>query len=80
MLPHLTSFSLLAGFIEILQMATVLGIVWLLVVTGAHQDADAARALLRARREWPRRRRAAEQTDELAPFHVWMAPAWQEKM
>jgi hypothetical protein len=34
-LPHLTSFSLLAGFIEILQMATVLGIVWLLVVTGA---------------------------------------------
>src|SRR5262249_48243609 len=24
--------------------------------------------------------RAAEQRDELAPFHVWMAPAWQEKM
>src|SRR5215510_2404914 len=23
---------------------------------------------------------AAEQRDELAPFHVWMAPAWQEKM
>jgi len=21
---------------------------------------------------------AAEQCDELAPFHVWMAPAWQE--
>jgi hypothetical protein len=21
---------------------------------------------------------AAEQRDELAPFHVWMAPAWQE--
>jgi hypothetical protein len=20
------------------------------------------------------------QRDELAPFHVWMAPAWQEKM
>jgi hypothetical protein len=26
------------------------------------------------------RRRAAEQRDELAPLHVWMAPAWQEKM
>ena len=26
----------------------------------------------------PRRRRAAEQRDELAPLHVWMAPAWQE--
>src|SRR5215472_1670894 len=35
------------------------------------------RRLLRARRERPHRR-AAEQGDELAPFHVWMAPAWQE--
>jgi hypothetical protein len=26
------------------------------------------------------RDRAAEQRDELAPLHVWMAPAWQEKM
>src|SRR5262249_38620617 len=33
--------------------------------------------LLRVRRERPRRR-AAEQCDELAAFHVWMAPAWQE--
>src|SRR5262249_56136385 len=33
---------------------------------------------LRPRRERPRRRRAAEQRDELAPPHVWMAPAWQE--
>jgi hypothetical protein len=24
--------------------------------------------------------RAAEQRDELAAVHVWMAPAWQEKM
>jgi hypothetical protein len=24
--------------------------------------------------------RAAEQRNELAPLHVWMAPAWQEKM
>ena len=30
------------------------------------------------RRERPRRRRAAEKGDELATFHVWMAPAWQE--
>jgi len=37
------------------------------------------RRLLRARRERPRRR-AAEKRDELATFHVWMAPAWQEKM
>jgi hypothetical protein len=26
------------------------------------------------------RRGAAEQRDEIAPDHVWMAPAWQEKM
>jgi len=32
-----------------------------------------------ARCERPRRR-AAEERDERAPFHVWMAPAWQEKM
>jgi hypothetical protein len=32
--------------------------------------------LLRARRERPRSR-TAEQCDELAPFHVWMAPAWR---
>src|SRR5262249_40868319 len=34
--------------------------------------------LLRPRRERPRRRCAAEQREELAPPHVWMAPAWQE--
>ena len=43
-----------------------------------HADAPHPLALLRARRERPRRRRAAEQRDELAPLHVWMAPAWQE--
>ena len=32
----------------------------------------------RARRERPGRHRPAEQRDELAPLHVWMAPAWQE--
>src|SRR5262249_11221748 len=36
--------------------------------------------LLRARRARPRDGRAAESQDELAAFHVWMAPAWQEKM
>src|SRR5262245_45116941 len=36
------------------------------------------RRLLRARRERPRDRRAAEERNELAPLHVWMAPAWQE--
>src|SRR5215831_15840058 len=30
--------------------------------------------VLSARREWPRSRRAADERDELAPFHVWMAP------
>jgi hypothetical protein len=38
------------------------------------------RRLLRARRERPRDRRAADKRDELAALHVWMAPAWQEKM
>jgi hypothetical protein len=44
-----------------------------------HADAPHALALLRPRRERPRRR-AAKQRDERTPFHVWMAPAWQEKM
>ena len=39
----------------------------------------AASRLLRARGERPCRR-AAEQRDERAALHVWMAPAWQEKM
>jgi hypothetical protein len=47
--------------------------------TGEHADAAHALVLLRPRRERPRRR-AAEQRDERAAFHVWMAPAWQEKM
>jgi hypothetical protein len=41
---------------------------------------DASQALLPPRHHRPRRRCAAEKRDELAPFHVWMAPAWQEKM
>src|SRR5215813_9556481 len=44
-----------------------------------HADAPRAFDLLRARRMRPyRRRRAAEQRDELTALHVWMAPAWQE--
>src|SRR6478609_6572442 len=45
----------------------------------AHQNADTSHALglLRTHREGPRRR-AAEQRNELAALHVWMAPAWQE--
>src|SRR5262245_1357932 len=38
------------------------------------------RGLLRARRERPRDRRTAEERDELAALHVWMTPAWQEKI
>ena len=37
------------------------------------------RRLLRPRHDRPSHR-AAEQRDELAPLHVWMAPAWQEKI
>src|SRR5262249_5436126 len=46
-----------------------------------HEHADAPYfgcRLLRACRERPRRRRAAEKRDERAASHVWMAPAWQE--
>src|SRR6266516_6571559 len=39
---------------------------------------DRHRRLLRARRNRRRDRRAAEQRDEVAAVHVWMAPAWQE--
>src|SRR5262245_16424306 len=38
------------------------------------------RRLLRPRCERPRHRRATNKRDELAALHVWMAPAWQEKM
>jgi hypothetical protein len=46
----------------------------------ARRFAASALVLLRARRDRPRSHGAAEQCDELATFHVWMAPAWQEKM
>jgi hypothetical protein len=44
-----------------------------------HADAPHAFALLRPRRERPSRR-AADERDERTSVHVWMAPAWQEKM
>src|SRR6516165_9050151 len=53
---------------------------WVLIGRSAAEKSDHRhRRLLRARRARPRRR-AAEQRDERAPLHVWMAPAWQEKM
>src|SRR5262249_24617455 len=51
-----------------------------LVGSGIHEHAGASPhiGLLAPRRARPRRRRTAEQRDELARLHVWMAPAWQE--
>src|SRR5262249_6329593 len=43
-----------------------------------HADAPDLAGRLRACGESPRNRSAAEKRDERAPFHVWMAPAWQE--
>src|SRR5262252_7744776 len=42
------------------------------------QPVECDYAAARPPRESPRGCRAAEQRDELAPLHVWMAPAWQE--
>src|SRR5262245_61588397 len=52
-----------------------------IVPRGSRPDVPDTRRLarlLRTRCERPGRRRAAEQPDERAPIHVWMAPAWQE--
>ena len=38
--------------------------------TGVEKPDHRHRLLVRLRRQWQR--------DELAPLHVWMAPAWQE--
>jgi hypothetical protein len=51
---------------------------WSLIVQNA-QPIAAAR-LLRAHGERPHRGLTAEQRDEVAALHVWMAPAWQEKI
>ena len=47
---------------------------------GIDESHDQRRRLLRTRGERPRGRRAAEKPYKVASFHVWMAPAWQEKM
>src|SRR5262245_48383478 len=47
---------------------------------GAEPSDHRHRRLLRPRRERPCGSCPAEQRDERAAFHVWMAPAWQEKM
>src|ERR1700757_3426759 len=46
----------------------------------AVEEPDHGHRLLRACRERPPGRRAADQRYERAASHVWMAPAWQEKM
>src|SRR5262245_54106217 len=43
------------------------------------QEPYGRQCLLRARHERPRTRRAAEQRDELAPFHCWWLPCFQPK-
>src|SRR5262245_45509271 len=65
---------------ELLQECRHAGLKLWIVRGARHQHPDAPHSLLlRACRERPRRCRAAEQRDELAPaLHVWMAPAWQE--
>src|SRR5262249_35098003 len=50
-----------------------------LAIIVEHADAPDPLALRRARRK-RRRRHAAEKRDELTALHVWMAPAWQEKI
>src|SRR5262249_1758547 len=69
-----------AGLLETLQERAEAGLKFPIVRSRGQENANEARllALLRARSDRPRRRRAAEQRDELAPLHVWMAPAWQE--
>src|SRR6516165_6132679 len=44
----------------------------------AAEQSDHWKRTLRPRHERPRSRRPAEERYELAPLHVWMAPAWQE--
>jgi hypothetical protein len=51
--------------------------VWI-VLRDMHEHADAPYLLRLCARDERPRGRAAEQRDELATPHVWMAPAWQE--
>src|SRR5262249_38844475 len=77
--PHIAAVGP-AQFLKPLQKRRVAGLRVSIVRVEAIKHADTPQPpLLRARRQRPRRR-AAKQRDELAPLHVWMAPAWQEKM
>ncbi len=60
-----------AQLLQPLQERRDAGLTFRIVRGAGHEHADAPHplALLRARRERPRRRRAAEQRDELAPLH-----------
>src|SRR5262249_20335367 len=74
---HVLTFDI-AGLLESLtKFAQDLGVA---VKRCRVEHTDHGHLLLRPCRERPRRRRAAEQRDELAALHVWMAPAWQEKI
>src|SRR5262249_5457575 len=70
-----------ARLLTTLQNSSIARLSERIVRTRVHEHADAPHPLrlLRPRHERPRGR-AAEQRNELAPLHVWMAPAWQEKM
>src|SRR5262249_41193260 len=60
-----------ARLLQTLQKYSIARLSERIVGNKVMEDADAPHplALLRARRKWPRRRRAAEQRDELAAFH-----------
>src|SRR5262249_14207461 len=63
---HVLAFDV-AGFVE--AFAERSDIAYGVLGRPAVDEADDGRWLLRARREWPRRRRAGEQRDELALVH-----------
>ena len=69
--PHVAAVGP-AQFLQPLQERRDAGLSFRIVRGQVHEHADAPHplALLRARRERPRSRRAAEQRDELAPLHV----------
>src|SRR5262249_9624066 len=69
-----------ARFCQLLQERPRPGLISRIVGSRGKERPDAPHpvTLLRARRERPCRCRAAEERDELAALHVWMAPAWQE--
>ena len=69
--PHVAPIGP-AQLLQPLQERRDAGLIFRIVRGCGHKHADAPHplGLLRARRERPRRRRAAEKRDELAPLHV----------